>query len=96
MDAAIRPIRTRGTTMNEITVDADLAAKLVDATQPVEFRDEQGRLLGVFKSEAYWREFEKAVAACPVTEEELDRRSARKGGRTLKEIMDDLNRQAPP
>ncbi len=82
--------------MDGITIDADLAAKLADSTQPVEFFDEKGQSIGVFKSQAYWREYEKAVAACPVTEEELDRRSARKGGRSLKEIMDDLNRQAPP
>lgn len=82
--------------MDGITIDADLAAKLADSTQPVEFFDSKGQLIGVFKSQAYWREFEKCIAACPVTEEELDRRSAQQGGRSLKEIMDDLNRLAPP
>ncbi len=81
--------------MNSITIDAGLAAKLADAKQAVELYDEQGRLLGVFKSEAYWREHEKAVAACPTSQEEIRRRSAQKGGgRSLKEILDDLNRRA--
>jgi hypothetical protein len=82
--------------MDTLTIDADLAAKLADTTQPVEFFDDKGQLIGVFKSQAYCREYEKSSAAGPVTEDELDRRSAEKGGRTLKEIMDDLNRQAPP
>ena len=80
--------------MNQITIDADLAAKLADAKQPVEVYDQQGRLLGVFKSEAYRQFVEEALAACPVSAEELKRRMGQKGGRPLKDILADLERRA--
>jgi hypothetical protein len=80
--------------MDRITIDADLSAQLTDAMQPVRVYDAQGRLLGVFRSEAYQRLLEKALAACPVSDEELRRRASRKGGRELKDILADLERRA--
>lgn len=81
--------------MNHITIDADLAAKLADGAGPVQIYDEEGRLLGVFQSEGYRRLVEEALAACPVSDEELKRRrESRELGRSLKEILADLERRA--
>lgn len=80
--------------MDRITIDADLSAQLADAMQPVQVFDAQGRLLGVFRSQAYQRLVEEALAACPVSNEELKRRMGRGGGRPLKDILADLERRA--
>ncbi len=80
--------------MAQITVDADLAAKLADILEPIIVCDGYGRPIGVFKSEAYRRLVDEALAACPVSEEELRRRKGRMQGRPLKEILADLERRA--
>ena len=73
--------------MSRIIVDAALLSKLVGVHQPVELCDEAGRLVG---------RFTPAIVLPPsaleprVTEEELRRRLAAGGGRTLAEILADL------
>lgn len=81
--------------MNRITIDGELASKLADAPQAVEICDPAGRCLGLFKSNAYWRQYEHALATCPMTDDELRRRSSEtRSGRTLDEILRDLRKRA--
>jgi hypothetical protein len=77
--------------MTAIIVDQATQAKLDKADRAVELRDEAGRLLGYF-SPAVDRSVYDEIEI-PISEEELDRRSKAGGGRTLSEIMADLNRQ---
>ena len=81
--------------MLDVTIGSDLARTLADAPRPVYVRDEQGRLLGIFRSELYQQLREEALAACPASEEELKRRAARWEGRPLADILEDLERRAP-
>ncbi len=81
--------------MDRITIDAALSEQLADAAREIPLYDGEGRLLGVFRSEAYRRQLEDAVASCPVSDEELQRRRASTApGRPLKDILADLERRA--
>ncbi|HEX6984061.1 MAG TPA: hypothetical protein VF170_01735 [Planctomycetaceae bacterium] len=81
--------------MVSVTIGSDLARKFADATGPVYVYDEQGRMLGIFRSELYQQLREEALAACPASEDELKRRAARWEGRPLADILEDLERRAP-
>ena len=78
--------------MVRITVDNETLSRLGDLNQPAELHDESGRLLAyltpVVDRSVY------ATADPGISEEELDRREAEEGGRPLKEIWADLEKQA--
>lgn len=78
--------------MTKMIVEESLRTKLSEVEEEVEFCDESGNLLGIFYpfgkggfSPPPWME-------CPISEEELKRRSQEPGGRTLAEIWKRLGR----
>ena len=74
--------------MTQITVDQELADRLREESTEIEFRSPDGTVLGMFRSEKLQHLY--AEAKCPVSEEELERRRREEGGRTLSEIIADL------
>ncbi len=71
--------------MSQMVIDTQLSEKLRALAAPVEFVDESGRVLGRYVP----------VSAGPrISEEELARRRQEPGGRTLAEIMADLEHHA--
>lgn len=77
--------------MSSITVDQETQAKLANFKHDVEIRDEAGRLLGLFTPAEEL--FTYNGISAPITKEEVDRRSKEGGGRSLREILSDLERQ---
>jgi hypothetical protein len=77
--------------MNSITVDQATQAKLDKLDRAAALFDEAGHLLGYFTPAEDCFTY-KGIKA-PITNEELDRRSKSVGGRTLSEIMADLERR---
>ncbi len=75
--------------MTRVVIDSALFDKLASAPGPVTLCDEDGFVVGTFEptKEADWRN-------PPFSEEELDRRFAEKGGRTMAEIRADLEKRA--
>jgi hypothetical protein len=74
--------------MSGITIDAETVAKLKDVREMVELRDDAGRIVGHFLPGPP-RDANGQIVV-PISEEELDRRSQERGGRALKDIMNDL------
>ena len=77
--------------MIQITIDAALGSKLHDLGQEAQFVDEGGRVVGYFNPT-------KARAGADVHEpkigeDEISRRLLQGGGRSLAEIMADLERR---
>jgi hypothetical protein len=73
--------------MTRLVVDNSLRDKLLSAQETLMLCDESGERLGYFKPD------NKAMyegVDSPLSEDELDRRSQEPGGRTLTEIMRDL------
>jgi hypothetical protein len=78
--------------MSRITLDGPAVTKLASLLQPVDVCDETGRVLGRFTPAI---DPEKRKAMEPrVSEDELRRRQQAGGGRTLAEIMVDLEKRA--
>ena len=77
--------------MTSIVVDQATQAKLDKVDHAVELRDKAGRLLGYFAPAVDHSAYADIEGG--VSEEELDRRSKEGGGRTLSEIMADLERR---
>ncbi|MBP85993.1 MAG: hypothetical protein CMJ64_04630 [Planctomycetaceae bacterium] len=76
--------------MTQITVDAELAAKLLSAGAHVEIVDEAGNRLGDFQRQLTWDEL---MATCPYTQEELEEFRQQAGtGRPLADIVRDLEK----
>jgi hypothetical protein len=78
--------------MTKITVDPTTSALIRWVKEPVQFVDEDGLLLGTFTpidKKSLYREVE-----VPVTDAEIRRRSEQSGGRTLAEILADLEKQS--
>jgi hypothetical protein len=75
--------------MGVITLSAEAASKLRQAEVRVEIQDEAGRSLGYFVPAAE-RELYRTAEIPPFNAEELRRLAAQGGGRTLAEIMADL------
>ena len=74
--------------MTRITIDPSFSNQLRGLTQPVELCDTSGQVLGRYIPEADER-------GPQITEEELRRRKQRGGsGRSLAEIMADLEKRA--
>lgn len=78
--------------MTRIIVDGPIRARLEEAAGVAEIRDANGRILGYFRRVPDLSEYEGTE--CPVSEEELQRRIQEGGGRTLKEILADLEKLA--
>jgi hypothetical protein len=78
--------------MNLFVVDHAHAAKLDSIGQQcAEIRDESGRLLGYFTPAVDHSIYEGVES--PISAEEMTRRIQQGGGRSLKEIMADLERR---
>lgn len=71
--------------MTAITLDAAAIERLSAANGEVVVCDSQGRIVGRF-----WPEFDHSTS--PLSAEELRRRKAEPGGRTLQAIMADLKK----
>lgn len=78
--------------MQTIVLDPELRAKLNGLDQEVEIRDEAGKTVGHYVPEALYRKmlYAAAEAACPYSEEELERMRHETGGRPLAEIWKSL------
>ncbi|MCI0684244.1 MAG: hypothetical protein L0Y71_19210 [Gemmataceae bacterium] len=77
--------------MSTIILDADLRAKLNGLSERIDVRDEAGDIVGHFlPTEEYYRLLCKTIEI-PYTKEEIARRRAEKGGRTLAEIWKELD-----
>jgi hypothetical protein len=74
--------------MSELIVDSATLVKLREVSECVEIRDEGGELIGYFTPPVDRRLYE--VIEIPVSDEELHRRALKGGGRTLAEILADL------
>jgi hypothetical protein len=73
--------------MTQITVDESLARQLRDQLGEIELRSPDGRILGAFRSEVARRAIDEGNRP---TTAELERRRDEPGGRTLDEIVADL------
>jgi hypothetical protein len=72
-----------------VTVDADTRRKLRDLAEAMQFTDESGRVLG------HYTPVQNDPRRRPqISEEEIQQRLAQGGGRTLAEIMADLEKRA--
>jgi hypothetical protein len=76
--------------MARITINAETVAKLKDAREMVELRDEAGRIVGHFLPGP--PRDENGQIILPFSEDELDELSKQEGGRALKDILNDLSR----
>jgi hypothetical protein len=76
--------------MSHITIDADLLARLNGLGEPLEFRNESGRVLGHFIPALKPAVQPHPEDGCPYTAEELQRMRNEKGGRPLAEIWREL------
>jgi hypothetical protein len=72
--------------MVRIVVDESLKNEFLRATETCEIYDSSGNKLGNFTREIVGSE-------CPYSEEELEQAEREGGGRPLKEILADLERQ---
>lgn len=78
--------------MAKVILDEATLAKLHHLREPLEVCDESGRVLG-YVSPAVDPSLYRTVKV-PFTEEELDRFEQEPGGRTLAEILADLERKS--
>ncbi|HTQ41084.1 MAG TPA: hypothetical protein VMJ32_19015 [Pirellulales bacterium] len=78
--------------MDKLTVDPTTVAKLADLHFAVELCDASGQVLGWFQPAMTPEKY--ADLDVPFTDEELEAADNEEGGRTLKEILADLERRA--
>jgi hypothetical protein len=78
--------------MTEVTVDAALRARLNNLDDLLQFRDESGRVPGYFHPLVEFTSSEAGAIRSPISDEEIARRRAQRTGRSLAEILADLNR----
>jgi hypothetical protein len=77
--------------MTRIVLDKKTLAKLSKPTQSVEICDEEGNLVGIFNPVVDRTAY--ASLKVPFTAEELDRFEKEPGGRSLAEILADLEKR---
>jgi hypothetical protein len=77
--------------MSEVIIDSVTVNKLREINECVEIRDEAGELIGYFTPRVDRRLYESVEV--PISEEELRRRAQKRSGRTLAEILADLERR---
>lgn len=78
--------------MIQVTVDTVLRTKLHNLTQALELCDESGRVLGRFSPTLDLSQYEGLEPQ--ISEEELQRREREGGGRSLADIIADLEKRA--
>jgi hypothetical protein len=74
--------------MSTLVLDQSTAEKFKSVCLGAELRDEQGMLLGYFRPAITPDNVDQCE--CPLSEEELQRRSQAGGGRPLADILSDL------
>ncbi len=79
--------------MTKVTVDSDLRAKLGDMRDLVEFRDENGRVVGFFHPVAPNTDASNQRSS-PISDEEIEIARQQRTGRPLADILTDLDRQS--
>ena len=75
--------------MSRVLMDATLSDKLRSASEVVELTDEAGRVLGVYTPVRV--HVPPPGFQFPISDEELDRRNQVRTGRSLTDILRDLN-----
>jgi hypothetical protein len=75
--------------MTKIVVDAAMRSKLRNLAEDMQFTDEAGRVLGNFTP---WPN--GSLREPQISEEEIERRLREGGGRSLAEIMADLEKRS--
>lgn len=78
--------------MGRVVLDSTLECQFMNATERLEVCDHSGRILGVFTPVADRALYEKHKS--PFTSEELDAFEREPGGRSLSEILADLEKRA--
>ena len=78
--------------MTRVIVDPLTCAKLINVQNPLELCDDSGHLLGRFIPAL--DPSRQGVLEPGISDEELDRREREEGGRSLAEILADLERRA--
>jgi hypothetical protein len=78
--------------MTRVIVGPDVWASLAALKGPTQLCDEAGRVVGYFTPAADKSLYEKVQPQ--ISDEELQRRRQEKGGRTLSEILADLEKRA--
>jgi hypothetical protein len=78
-------------TMTRVVLDKKTLAKLSKPARKVEIYDEEGNLVGIFAP--IMDQGTNGSIEVPFTNEELDRFEKEQGGRTLAEILADLERR---
>jgi len=82
--------------MNIVTANAEVQAALAPLVQPAEIRDASGNVLGYFTSDVERIERLYAEAATHFDPEEMKRlKESFNGGRTTREILEDLKKLKP-
>jgi hypothetical protein len=76
--------------MSKVIVDDELRAKLNGLEDDVELCDTSGATIGYVMSKAHYERLILDLAKSQISDEELERRSQEKGGRTLAEIWKSL------
>jgi hypothetical protein len=76
--------------MTKVTIDAATVAKLKDVREMIELRDEAGRVVGHFLPGPPRDESGNIIV--PFSDAELDEMAKQKGGRPLKDILNDLSK----
>ena len=77
--------------MTRVLLSAEQASQLVTTSQPVEMCDPSGNVVGTFFPRPSSDLYRNILV--PFTEEELDQAEAEPGGRTLQEILADLEKR---
>jgi hypothetical protein len=81
-----------GWMMQRVVIDADLRARLRNLSEPLEFEDESGNVVGHYLPTFKPADADGLMKTCPYSEEELERFRSEPGGRTLAEIWRRLGR----
>jgi len=76
--------------MKNIVIDEVVRSKLGEVTEEVELCDEAGRIIGVLMPRKTFYRLLLETPEAQVSEEELERSFAEPGGKTLREIKQEL------
>jgi hypothetical protein len=76
--------------MKNIVLDQSVRAKIGEIKEGDQLCDETGRVLGVVISKGFFYHLLSSMPEAQISDEELERRFAEPGGRTLEEIKQEL------
>jgi hypothetical protein len=79
--------------MTQIQIDATLQQQLNGVTDHIAFCDSNGQVLGHFLPEPEYMRMLYASVKPSISEEEIERRRAEKGGFTLQQIWKELGQE---